>query len=287
MAIPESQLEIWSHQGAITTAKRTHESIRTALAEHEWPEVMRWEAYLQGSYKNSTNIRGNSDVDLVVEGGPSFYHSGLTEDQKRQLGITPAQFNFAQFRNEVIAALTTYYSNDLIDTTSSDKCIRVIGGSGRLNADVIPCMEYRRYKGTQLTSKGMTFFTIPGDKQIINHPKLHYQNGVAKNGDYRTWGRFKGMVRVFKNAREHFTEDANDYSSYFIECLMYNVPDECYLPDSASSYVAIVNYLSSADISKYVTQSQQEFLFGDGSTQWSVPDAKQFVHKLAELWKRW
>ncbi len=88
MAIPEEQLEVWSHQGAITTARQTHESIRTALSSHGWPDGVDFEVYLQGSYKNATNVRGDSDVDVVVQLKSTFYHN-LNEEERRVLLLTP------------------------------------------------------------------------------------------------------------------------------------------------------------------------------------------------------
>ena len=84
MPIPESQLETWSHQGAVTTAKQTHESIRKALNPHTWPTGVKYEVYLQGSYKNTTNIRGDSDVDVVAQLNSTFQHdlSELSDYQK-------------------------------------------------------------------------------------------------------------------------------------------------------------------------------------------------------------
>jgi tRNA nucleotidyltransferase (CCA-adding enzyme) len=73
MGIPESQLQTWSHQGAVTTAKTTHESIRNALAANTSPiRDKSYEVYLQGSYKNTTNIRGDSDVDVVAQLNSTF-----------------------------------------------------------------------------------------------------------------------------------------------------------------------------------------------------------------------
>src|SRR5437870_11381300 len=73
MPIPESQLETWTHQGATTTAKSTHETIRRALAADSSPiKDKDFEIYLQGSYKNDTNIRGDSDVDVVVQLNSTF-----------------------------------------------------------------------------------------------------------------------------------------------------------------------------------------------------------------------
>lgn len=67
MAIPESQLSRWSHHGPQEASIRTHEEIRRVLANHQWPRGMTYDFYLQGSYWNDTNIRGDSDVDVVLE----------------------------------------------------------------------------------------------------------------------------------------------------------------------------------------------------------------------------
>ena len=73
MSIPESQLEVWSHQGAETTARATHEAIRAAIQQQTFPPGARFEVFLQGSYKSATNIRGDSDVDLVAQLSSSFW----------------------------------------------------------------------------------------------------------------------------------------------------------------------------------------------------------------------
>ncbi|HOK94963.1 MAG TPA: nucleotidyltransferase [Anaerohalosphaeraceae bacterium] len=74
MAIPESQLETWAKQGAITTAKSTADSVKNALNSYNnWPNGIDFEVYLQGSYKNDTNIRGDSDVDIVAQLNSTFY----------------------------------------------------------------------------------------------------------------------------------------------------------------------------------------------------------------------
>lgn len=106
MPIPESQLETWSHQGAVTTAKATHESIRNALTASTSP-VRQLVAngsvniYLQGSYKNDTNIRGDSDVDIVVELN-SIYYSNLSEAEKQLLALTTATYNWHHFRADAL-----------------------------------------------------------------------------------------------------------------------------------------------------------------------------------------
>ena len=80
MAIPESQLEKWANQGAIITAKSTADSVKNALSSYDnWKDGVDFKVYLQGSYKNSTNIRGDSDVDVVAQLNSTFYSNNLID----------------------------------------------------------------------------------------------------------------------------------------------------------------------------------------------------------------
>ena len=67
MAIPQTQLDTWSHQGSITNSANTGNSIKNAIdAFQGFADGVNYNVYLQGSYKNSTNVYGDSDVDVVV-----------------------------------------------------------------------------------------------------------------------------------------------------------------------------------------------------------------------------
>ena len=54
MPIPESSLSQWSHHQAGTAPKQSHVSIREALDAYVWPSEVKYEVFLQGSYKNRT-----------------------------------------------------------------------------------------------------------------------------------------------------------------------------------------------------------------------------------------
>src|SRR5690349_18287567 len=54
-------------------AERTHNMIRAHLESDESLKKYRVDTYLQGSYKNSTNVRGDSDVDMGCRTGESFF----------------------------------------------------------------------------------------------------------------------------------------------------------------------------------------------------------------------
>lgn len=290
MAIPETQLETWSHQGATVGSANTHNSIRVALAQHSWPDGMNYDAYLQGSYPNYTNIRGNSDVDLVIESS-SVSYSNLSEDEKRQLNIGRGSYGYWDFRNEVLTALTSYYDAGLVDA-SGQKSIKIRASGNRLAADVVPCITYKRYRNWKVVAEGITFWTLSSNQQIINYPKLHLQNGSAKN--HRTNGHYKPAIRMFKNARERILTNnpllEGHYPSYFVECLLYNVPDDCFVNSFTGTYCDVVNFLlsqNSQNLAEFWCQNQQLLLFGDHSTQWSTINAQDFVNRLCDLWEQW
>ena len=56
----------------------------------------------------------------------------------------------------------------------------------------------------------------------------------------------------------------NDAPSYFIECLLYNVPDGLYAPKLAPRYTAIIDWLKTADLRGFKCQNGRVDLFGSG-----------------------
>jgi hypothetical protein len=293
MTIPESQLQTWSNQGATTSAQQTHESIRTALSRYTWSSGVTYEPYLQGSYRNVTNIRGDSDVDLVVE-LTSVHYSNLTEAEKAQLGMTSAEYSWQGFRNDVIAALTSYYGVQYIDTSGS-KSIKLLPNSGRLKADVVVAVTYRHYERMRVIAEGINFWTLPGWQQIYNFPKLHYDNGANKNSQPQTNGWYKPTVRVFKNARNRVAETnaflPKRFPSYFIECLLYNVPNGKFGGSFQSTFTASLNWLSDelngGNWEKFRCQNGMYDLFGNSTVQWNIDDAREYVAQLIKLWNGW
>jgi len=264
-----------------------------ALSRYNWPSGVTYEPYLQGSYRNSTNIRGDSDVDLVVE-LTSVHYSNLTEAEKSLLGITLAAYDWQGFRNDVIAALTNYYGSQYVDTSGS-KSIKVLPNSGRLKADVVVAVTYRHYVKTKLIAEGITFWTLPGWQRIYNFPKLHYDNGSSKNSQQQTGGWYKPTVRVFKNARNRVVETntflPKRFPSYFIECLLYNVPNGKFGGSYQSTLTAALNWLSNelnnGNGEGFRCQNEMYDLFGNSAVQWSIVDAREYVAKLISLWNSW
>lgn len=282
MAIPESQLETWSHQGAITTAKATADSIKNALnAYNDWPDEIDFEVYLQGSYKNDTNIRGDSDVDVVAQLN-SFY-SNLSEDQKGNLGLSPASYGWTDFRTDVLKALKNYYGQSFI--TEGNKSLKIKANNGRLPADVVVCAQYRKYKSVDNYNyvEGICFWSKKDNRQIINYPKVHYDNGVSKHQNSSKW--YKPLVRMFKNMRGYISGDSTP--SYFLECMLYNVPNANFGTSYQGTFCNIVNWLNKADLENFICQNGQLKLFGMTPEQWNIIKQKKFTNNLIPLWNNW
>jgi len=283
MTIPESQLDTWSHQGAITTAKITADSIKNSLnIYNDWLERIDFKTYLQGSYKNNTNIRGDSDVDVVAQLNSTFY-SNLSEEQRRQLGLSPAAYGWSEFRADVIKALKNYYGQSLI--TEGNKSIKVEANSGRLPADVVICTQYRKYKSLSKYDyvEGVCFWTRNDNLRIINYPKVHYDNGVSKHQKSSKW--YKPLIRMFKNMRGYISGDSTP--SYFLECILYNVPNSNFKTSYQETFCNIVNWLNKTELDNFVCQNEQLKLFGMTPEQWNTNRAKEFIKNLILLWDNW
>ena len=52
--------------------------------------------------------------------------------------------------------------------------------------------------------------------------------------------------------------------SYFIECLLYNVPDGLFAPKLAQTYAGIVGWLKNANLQDFQCQNGRAPLFGPG-----------------------
>ena len=298
MTISEQQLETWSNQGAITSSKNTHERIRDVINGSQVLSGKSYEIYLQGSYKNTTNIRGDSDVDIVVQLNSTFYHNSnqLSEHERQQFHAqhTDATYSWHEFKADLTSVLRDAFGSDAVKI--GNKSIKIDGGNGRLPADVVPSALYRhydRYTGIGKNGdyvEGMCFWSTKENRQVINYPKEHYNNGVSKNQN--TGEMYKPIIRIFKNARTymdaHGLFDKSLAPGYFIEGLLYNVPNDKFKQQTyQSAFIEVINWLYSVDIDKFVCQNEQVYLFGNTTEQWKMEDAAAFTTALIKLWHDW
>jgi hypothetical protein len=290
MAIPESQLNTWSHQGSITNSANTGNSVKNALDAYTgFPDGISFDVYLSGSYKNDTNVYGESDVDVVVELTSSFQNN-LTQDQKNALGFTSANYSLSDFRTNVEACISTYYGTNNI--TIGNKVITVNPTTNRLEADVLVCSQYRLYYGALNANnhhKGIIFTTRNTNQSIINFPKKHSDNATIKHQGTNQW--FKPTVRIFKNMRNHLVNN-NGFQksvaqSYFIECMLSNIPNNQFGTNYQATIINCHNYLTQNSKDNFMSLNGVRPLWGNTTENWNQADADNFLQQITNLWNNW
>ena len=143
--------------------------------------------------------------------------------------------------------------------------------------------------------KGIIFTDSDNGFNIINYPKVHYDNGVNKNQGFRTNSNYKSTVRIFRNIKASLVMsgaiNSNLAPSYFVECLIYNGNDNCFSQNTFQlrAYELLKQFFSDfADnsVDNYVCQNEQRILFGNGAQQWYKQDAKTFLDAVLTLWNK-
>jgi hypothetical protein len=295
MGIPETQLEIWAKQGATASATAIYDRIQRALKADPNLFFVDLDVFLQGSYRNHTNIRGDSDVDVVVKLNQTFMpdYSRLDPAQtaaaKRQ--EEPANYSFFDFRKDVATAIANAFKDHKI--TEGGKSIKIPRTRTNIPADVVPCLTYRQYVplGSVFLESGFVegiwLMDVRRRATAISFPKQHYTNGVAKNE--ATNGHYKPCVRMFKNIRGRLEANGiisrDSASSHSVECLLYNIPSGQFGSSYQATYFNAVNWLSSANLSAFLCQNGVQPLFAPG--RWTEADARKFIGGLIRLWNDW
>lgn len=205
--------------------ENAEQAVRKAIAASSALAARSISVFAQGSYANRTNVRQDSDVDICVLCRDVFYYDLPVGVLREAYDITPANYEYAQFKNEVGAALTNYFGYSVV--TRGNKAFDVHANSYRVDADVVPAFEYRRYTSASAYHEGTKFLPDNGS-EVINWPSQNYDNGVSKN--QRTGERFKAMVRIMKRLRNEMNvaviDEAKPIPSFLNECLVWNVPNE-------------------------------------------------------------
>lgn len=289
MTISESQLETWAAPPGDAKAVEAHRQIREALENDPVLSKKTVDIYLQGSYRNRTHIRADSDVDVVAELSSTFSYDvdQLVPAQKALFETVypgAATYRFDDFKADVARALKHRFGEANVDDTGN-KCLKVAGSSSRSPADVLACLEHRKYtsftgytEAEQPYIPGIRFYTRRERMRIINWPKVHYSFGAEKNDE--TDEKFKHLVRIFKHLRRLLVESdiipETRAPSYFLECLLYNVPNSYFDTTYSGSLRGALGYLQTANLSTFSCVNRLDALFG-GPSGWSVEDARLFI----------
>ena len=169
MAISESTLSRWSHHQAATAFTQAHLPIRAALDAYKWPSEIKYEVFLQGSYKNDTNLGGDSDVDVVVRLNQRLRPrvaelSGrlLQEDASHQ----GAYRRWKSFRDHALKAMRARFGNA---AESGRKTLKVPKGKIPADADLVVTLRY---------SEGIAFYLPNEEHWVVSFSQQHHVIGV-------------------------------------------------------------------------------------------------------------
>ena len=225
----EAVLTTWSQGPSATEQERAENAeaqVRKAVKDSPKLTSRDIKIFVQGSYRNRVNVRQDSDVDVGVLCFDTYYPAYESDNVKAlvEKTETAGTYSYAQFKNEVEEALVARFGR--AEVTRGKKAFDIKANTYRVDADVVPVFEHRRWTSATNYLSGIELFP-DGGFPIINWPEQHYENGVAKNDN--TNRNFKRMVRILKNLRNEMAENgiegAKPIPSFLIECLVWNVPN--------------------------------------------------------------
>lgn len=261
--------------------------VRDALSEDPVLSGKSTEVFGQGSYANNTNVRLNSDIDINVGYTEGFYFDLPDGMTREDLGLgTPPQYSLHQYKEDVYSALVRKFGAASVQR--KNKCITVLGNSYRVETDVVPTWNYRRYDAGGGYVLGAKLRADSGE-DVVNYPIQHIENGKQKNAN--TYRRFKRLTRVYKKMRCRMIDDgffvSDSITSFLLECLVWNVPNEIFVDyDTWQSRLrASIAHLydhtkNESKCDEWGEVSELLYLFR-GNRKWSKDAARTF---LVDAW---
>ncbi len=289
MAISEQQLETWSNTGADTGSKKAYDRVKNIIDNSSFTKKSEVDIYLQGSYANTTHIRADSDVDVVIQLTSVFSSdiSKLSEQEKQEYSkLSTALYSHDHLRQELLNIFTNALGSSKVE--SRNKCIRLNLGDGQLSVDLTPCTSYRIYSSYPNNYvEGISIKKLDGNT-IHNFPKRHINHGIKKHQDTDEY--YKKVVRILKNMRGKLTDEGKmaegTAPSYYVECLAYNIPNNHFGGSLHNSVLNSLKWFSENhnNFSQLKCQNEVSNLFGSEGTQWNIPHCQEFTSAIINLW---
>lgn len=295
MGVPGSQLDTWSHQGSVSQSAQTYATLKGVLSDISSPFYSKdFSIFLQGSYGNDTNVFRDSDVDIVIRLNQTYYAdtNSLAVPAKANYdkAFSRAAYAYPEFKSDVLAWLEKKYGSDV---KAGNKAIFVKANGARRDADVLVCTNHRRYREgsngvDDQYDEGIAFWS--DGTEINNFPKQHSENATAKHQATNQW--YKPLVRVYKNMRNRMVDDKylpeGVAPSYFIEGLLWNVPDAKFGKSYEDSFVNTINWILEADKTQLACANNLHWLVRDNTNVcWSSTDFDTYLAAVKKYWMEW
>ncbi len=271
-----------------TKLSNSERMVKDALDSNETTKAISFEVFGQGSYANDTNVRLNSDIDINVRYTGGFYFDLPKDTTEADVGIADipgASITYSKYKNYIEQALVDKFGRDSV--VRKNKCITILGNSYRVETDVVPTWNYRRYSKDGSYILGAKFISDTSDS-VVNYPLQHIENGKSKNSN--TSRRFKRLTRIFRKLRYKMTDDGEavneNITSFLLECLVWNVPNNIFndynnWPDRLKySIIELYNKTKEESTCKeWGEVSELLYLFHSGR-KWSREDVNNYLVKL-------
>ncbi|WP_448247810.1 nucleotidyltransferase domain-containing protein [Thalassotalea agariperforans] len=279
----EDKFKNWSTGPGKTEQERCENAInmiKSAINASEKLKSKSIKVFLQGSYRNKVNVQADSDVDVGIVCSDVFFGDYPKGYNRDSFGYVAASYTFNDFKNDIEEALIEKFGKAAV--TRGSKAFDIKANTYRVEADVAPFMDHRRFKADGSYITGVQQFSDDG-KKVINWPEQHYENGVSKNT--LTSRRYKRTVRVLKKLTNEMTangvEDAKGIPGFLCECLMWNVPNHYF--SSASFYDVLRNViiylyeeLGKESSDEWGEVSELKYLFGPNQ-KWTKQQARKLL----------
>jgi hypothetical protein len=284
----ESQFREWAKPPGTTEEQRianAEKGIKDALKASDALKNRDIRVFTQGSYRNNTNVRKDSDVDIAAVCYDVFYPDYPEGTTKETFGNIDGDYAYGTFKNEVEQALVARFGHSAVER--GNKAFDVHENTYRVEADVAPFFEHRRYHVGGDYLSGVELRPDSGQPvKVINWPQQHYDNGVSKN--MATGKRYKSMVRILKCLRKEMADngchEAEPIPGFLLECLIWNVPNDyfghaTYKADVRACLAFLFNNTKSDDTcSEWGEVSELKYLFRP-SQKWTRQQANSFLSK--------
>lgn len=284
MPLSEAALSTWAQGPASTEQEHADSSVAAVLAALRARYGTRVRIFAQGSYRNRTNVRRESDVDLVaLDTGSQFAaFPGVSPQAASVLRsrLPASDWTFQQFKSDVEGLLRTHFGTQRV--RRQDKCINLTRVVGNISADIVPAFVHVRYDSAgAIRAQGIEFQSDQGDHHN-SFPDEHYASGVEKHTT--TQRQYKKMVRILKCIRNSLATPQDTgpggTPSFFIESLVYNADNALFVGDTYRQELKTVlqglwTALGEAGVEeRFVEVSRLKWLFRGPKT---VDAAKAFI----------
>jgi len=213
-------------EGTVEEGKvqQTLARVKSALSKSAALSAINTDVYAKGSYRNRTNVVRDSDIDVSVEllviEHHEFAHqaAGMTI---ADFGLTPysGSYQWQSFKDHVEQALVAEFGSALVER--GNKAILVRPTSSTLPCDVVPCETAVQHISPTVSRRGVRITPDRG-AAIVNYPKQHLEEGLAKNA--ATLKRYKRSVRILKRLENEMVANKviEVVPSFLIESLVWN-----------------------------------------------------------------